>query len=235
MTGQPSPTDKHSTKPPSYRHFEPTQCSRRRMLARLAGAEVRFVTPEQYGKLGPTQEGYWIPEGASNEIGMWGYLDAVRELEGRRFAALVHATGSGGTTAGLVAGSAVHGFETPLVGVCVCNDPDFFYARIEAILRAARMRWPDLLAPPSLREAVEILDGYQGRGYARNRPEEWALLREIAETEGVVLDPVYTVKAMMALRQLIRDGRFGRDDEVLFLHTGGIYGLFPKRDELFQP
>lgn len=80
-----------------------------------------------------------------------------------------------------------------------------------------------------------MLDGFQGRGYALNRAEEWALLREVAETEGVLLDPVYTVKAMMGLRQLIRDGRFGRDDEVLFLHTGGIYGLFPKRDELFQP
>ena len=78
---------------------------------------------------------------------------------------------------------------------------------------------------------IELLDGFQGEGYALNRPEEWMLLREVAASEGVILDPVYTVKAMMGLRQLIRDGRFARGDDVLLLHTGGIYGLFPKRRE----
>jgi D-cysteine desulfhydrase len=202
------------------------------LLCRLAGAEVRFVTPEEYGQLGPTEEGYWIPEGASNEVGMWGYLEACTEIRDRSFDALFHAVGSGGTTAGLVMGATRYHLATPIVGVCVCDrDPDFFYGKVESILRAARVRWPRLPAYPPLKEAVEILDGFQGLGYALNRPEEWSLLREVAETEGIVLDPVYTIKAMMALRQAIRDGRYGRGQEVLFLHTGGIYGLFPKRDE----
>ncbi|MFQ5844273.1 MAG: 1-aminocyclopropane-1-carboxylate deaminase/D-cysteine desulfhydrase [Planctomycetota bacterium] len=201
------------------------------LLDLLAGAEVRLVTPEEYRELGPTDEGYWIPEGASNEVGLWGYVGACEELADRRFSALFHAAGSGGTTAGLAAGRAVRGLETPPVAVCVCNTPDFFYDRVDAILGAARARWPGLPDFGPARETVEILDGFQGRGYAVNRPEEWALLREVAATEGILLDPVYTVKAMMGLRQAIRDGRFGRGEEVLFLHTGGLFGLFPKRDE----
>ncbi|MHC4931258.1 MAG: D-cysteine desulfhydrase family protein [Planctomycetota bacterium] len=201
------------------------------LLCRLAGAEVRLVTPAEYEALGPTREGYWVPEGASNEVGAWGYFEAARELEKHSFHALFHAAGSGGTTAGLVAGFKKHKIGIPLVAVCVCDDPEYFYAKIESILRAMRMRWPRLPAFPEARDAVEILDGFQGRGYALNRPEEWALLHEVAETEGIVLDPVYTVKAMLALRQSIRDGRFTKGQEVCFLHTGGVYGLFPKREE----
>ena len=200
------------------------------LLDLLVGADVRFVTPEEYDRLGPTEEGYWIPEGASNEVGMWGYLSACDEMRERTFDALFHAVGSAGTTAGLIAGR----LETPLVGVCVCDDPEFFYEKIEAILRTARVRWPQLPKLPPVREAVEILDGFQGRGYALNRAEEWSLLREVAASEGVVLDPVYTLKAMMALRQAIRDGRYTEGQDVLFLHTGGIYGLFPKRGEALE-
>lgn len=201
------------------------------LLDVLVGAEVRFVTPEEYRHLKPPADAYWIPEGASNEVGMWGYLAACEEMKERRFAAIVHAVGSGGTTAGLVAGKAIHDVEAPLVGVCVCDDAAFFHGKIESILRAAAMRWPKLGKLPPVHGMVELVDGFVGKGYAQNRPEEWHLLREVAEREGLVLDPVYTVKAMMALRQMIRDGRFTKGQEVCFLHTGGIFGLFPKRAE----
>jgi len=88
------------------------------------------------------------------------------------------------------------------------------------------MRWKLPAAAP-----VEILDGFVGPGYALNEPEDWELLREVASTEGIVLDPVYTIKAMKGQRQAIREGRYTREHKVCFLHTGGIYGLFPKRAE----
>ena len=182
-------------------------------------------------ELGPTTEGFWIPEGASDELGMWGYVNASAELKGYKFDALIHAVGSGGTSAGLVAGRVLHPHDTPLVGVPVCDDADFFHDKIDAIFAAARERWRSLPELPAARDAIEMWDGHQGEGYALNRPAEWSLLREVAQTEGVVLDPVYTLKAMMGLRQAIRDGRFTRGQEVCFLHTGGIYGLFPKREE----
>jgi D-cysteine desulfhydrase len=195
------------------------------LLDRLAGAEIRFVTPERYRLLGPTDEGYWIPEGASNEIGVWGYVRASEELAGHRFDALFHAVGSGGTTAGLVAGKAIHRHGIPLAGVCVCDDAAFFHDKVDRILAAA-----GLPGGPS-RAAVEILDGYVGRGYAQSRPEEWALLREVAALEGLLLDPVYTVKAFLGMREQIRLGRYGAGQEILFLHTGGTFGLFPRRGE----
>jgi D-cysteine desulfhydrase len=210
-----------------YLRGEPVDPDGNHLLDVLAGAEVRFVTPEEYKALGPTAEGYWIPEGASNEVGAWGYIEACGELKGEKFDALVHAVGSGGTSAGLRLGFTRSGIKAALIGVNVCDDAAFFQDKIASIVRAARMRWPQLKAPAEM----EIVDGFVGEGYARNRPEEWALLREIAQTEGLFLDPVYTIKAMLGLRQAIRDGRFGRGDTVLFLHTGGIYGLFPKRLE----
>ncbi|HEX5137151.1 MAG TPA: D-cysteine desulfhydrase family protein [Planctomycetota bacterium] len=201
------------------------------LLDVLVGADVNFVTPEEYRALTPPADAYWIPEGASNEVGMWGYVQACEELRERKFAALVHAVGSGGTTAGLVAGKVLFDVEAALVGVCVCDDAAFFYGKIEAILRAAAMRWKGLGKLPHVPAMVEIVDGFVGKGYAKNRPEEWRLLREVAEIEGLILDPVYTVKAMLALRQMIRDGRFTKGQDVCFLHTGGIFGLFPKRAE----
>lgn len=204
------------------------------LLCRLLGADVRFVSAEAYRALGPSDEGYWIPEGASDAIGMWGYAAAWDELRERSFAAIIHAVGSGGTTAGLVQGRARRGDACRVIGVPVCDDAAFFRDKVARILAEARADQPELASPAADAAdegALELLDGFQGAGYARNRPEEYELLREVARTEGIVLDPVYTLKAMMGLRALIRDGRFGADDEVCFLHTGGVYGLFPKRAE----
>jgi D-cysteine desulfhydrase len=82
------------------------------------------------------------------------------------------------------------------------------------------------------RDQIEIVDGYVGLGYAKSRPEELALLRDVARAEGVVLDPVYTGKAFFGLtRELAKDPRaFG--ERVVFVHTGGIFGLFAQADAL---
>jgi D-cysteine desulfhydrase len=201
------------------------------LLGRMVGAEVRFVTRDEYAELGPTDEGFWIPEGASDAVGCWGYAAACQELLDRSFAGIWHATGSGGTTAGLLLGATLFDMETPIVGVCVCDDPAFFHEKIDRILGDVRARWKRVPAIGPSRECIEIVDGFQGLGYAINRPEEWETIRQVAQLEGVLLDPVYSGKAMHALRSAIADGRYGPNEDVLFLHTGGIYGLFPKRDE----
>ena len=196
------------------------------LIDTLVGAEIRYVTPDEYQELGPTDEAYWIPEGASYDVGLWGYRHAAEEFRGHEFRAIVHAIGSGGTTAGLVAGAP----GSRIVAVCVCDDAAFFHEKILTMLAKANERWPNFHRELDT-GTLEIVDGFQGEGYARNRPEEWTLLREVARTEGVILDPVYTVKAMMGLRAMIHEGRFEKGDDVCFLHTGGIYGLFPKRAE----
>jgi D-cysteine desulfhydrase len=77
----------------------------------------------------------------------------------------------------------------------------------------------------------EIIDGYVGRGYALNQPEELRFIAELAALEGVILDPVYTGKAFRGMVQEIRKGHFGTDERILFIHTGGLYGAFPKNGE----
>jgi D-cysteine desulfhydrase len=215
------------------------------LLDRLVGAEVRWVSRPEYQRraaLFPEvvellrargKKAYVIPEGGSNALGAWGYVRCVEELSQELTpgqATLVYAAGSGGTGAGLILGCKLLGLPWRVVGVNVCDDRDYFVNVIGEIIEQAIARWS--LNVRFDRSEIEICDGHVGVGYARSRPEELATLRDVARAEGIVLDPVYTGKAFHGLRQeLARDPRaFG--ERVVFIHTGGIYGLFPKAAEL---
>jgi D-cysteine desulfhydrase len=82
--------------------------------------------------------------------------------------------------------------------------------------------------------SINLLDGYVGPGYAQAVPAVYELIAELARTEGIVLDPVYTGKAFYALVDQIRQGNFCDTSDIVFIHTGGIFGLFPQRDLLAQ-
>ena len=198
------------------------------VLDRLAGAEVRWITVEQYraraellrATAAEVERGYVVPEGGSNALGSWGYVGCLEELLAQVPApfTVVYACGSGGTGAGLLLGRALlHAHDVRAVGVNVCDDRDYFFGVIGRILKEA--------GHAGAVEGIEIQDGYVGLGYARSRPEEVRLIGEVARAEGLVLDPVYTGKAFFAMAtELLRDReRFGR--RIVFLHTGGIFGL----------
>jgi len=212
------------------------------LLDRLFGAEILFIDLATWRRVDEALEEeantvrraggkpYVIPEGGSNALGSLGYARAVEEIsewskrEGVRFRAIVHATGSGGTTAGLVLGRAASGLEAEILGMAVCDDEAFFRARVDAILADACERFaPGLPISPS---DYAILDAYKGIGYALSTPEELRFLRDVATEEGLVLDPVYTGKAFRGLLGEIEKGRFERGAKVLFVHTGGVFGLF---------
>ena len=212
------------------------------LLDRLAGAEITWISREQYrdraaimaAAAAELRRPYVIPEGGSNALGAWGYVRAVEELASDlagRSATLVYAAGSGGTGAGLVAGVKLLGLDLRVVGVNVCDDRAYFVAAIGAIVEELRRTWGLDFAFERERD-VEILDGYVGRGYAESRPEELRDLAELARTEGIVLDPVYTGKAWHGMAtELRKDPRvFG--ERIVFLHTGGVFGLFPKAAEI---
>jgi len=198
------------------------------VLDHLAGAEVRWITPAEYRDRGErmrsvaaeVDRGYVVPEGGSNALGAWGYAACFEEMleQVPRPFTVIYACGSGGTGAGLLLGRTLRGaHDVRLVGVNVCDDREYFVRVIGAILEDA--------GHPVAAGSIEIQDGYVGLGYARSRPEEIHLLAEVARAEGLVLDPVYTGKAFFALySELSQDrGRFG--PRVVFLHTGGIFGL----------
>jgi len=215
------------------------------LLDKLVGAEIRWVSRDEYKRraqlfvetqgqlLAKARKSYVIPEGGSNALGAWGYVACVEELAhdlGDKPLTIVYAAGSGGTGAGILLGIKLLGLPWRAVGVNVCDDKEYFVAAIGEIVEQAIARWK--LPIQFDRSEIEILDGYVGVGYAKSRPEELTTLRDVARAEGLILDPVYSAKAFHGLRsELLRDPRaFG--ERICFIHTGGIFGLFPKAREL---
>ena len=201
------------------------------LLDRLMGAQTTFITQTQWAERDGIMEAlaadaraaglrpYVIPEGGSNAVGALGYAHAASELaaqaetKGIDLGQVWHATGSGGTTAGLALG--FEGTDVEVCGVAVCDDAAYFDAVITRIT-----------APFGCEPRWRIVEGYKGRGYAQTTREELAFYAEIARREGLVLDPVYSGKAFRALCLEAEAGRVPSDRAIVFVHTGGIYGLF---------
>lgn len=217
------------------------------LLDRLVGAEIHWISRAAWRDRNRLLaeaatrirdaggRAYVVPEGGSNALGSWGYIRAARELvddlagiaSPERPVTVVYACGSGGTGAGLVLGAKLYDFAARgirVAGVNVCDDRAYFIALIQTICAEAESRWQ--LGANITEADIDIVDGHVGAGYARSRPEELATIRDLARSDGVVLDPVYTGKAFHGvLTELAKDkDRFGTT--VAFLHTGGMYGLF---------
>lgn len=217
-------------------------------LNSLVGAEVTFVTKSQYLNreqvfdklekrlLHQGKRPYSIPEGGSNGLGAMGYVRTMEEIHdqmkemGIDFDAIITALGSGGTYAGLLIGKKFLGVRAELIGFNIAATAQYF---VTEILRCARESETLLKIDLDLAEEdIRIIDGYVGKGYAKSRQEEMALIKHVAELEGIILDPVYTGKAMFGLTDQIRKGKFKKGEKILFIHTGGIFGLFPYRSLL---
>lgn len=220
------------------------------MLDCLAGARFTFLTNEVYSTSKPEvaarltedyarqgKTAYFIPVGASNAVGSWGYVRAFEEIVGQAQTAglkvdhIVSATGSGGTTCGLVAGRAMMRLRKPQVwGINICDDAPAFVHDIRLIIGEMNEKYRLRMTPAQT--PVNMIDGYVGEGYAIPYPEEMKLLAEAGRLEGQMLDPVYTAKALYGLSQEIKKGRFRKGENILFIHTGGMFGLFPLRTAL---
>ncbi len=173
----------------------------------------------------------WIPMGASEPIGCWGYIRAVAELADQLRALGIDAcdvimpVSSGGTYAGALLGALLHRLEgMRLWGVPVSDDVAFHTREIGGLCR----RTVDQFALPIKfhDSAMRFIEGYIGEGYAIPYAAATDAIRLLGRTEGTILDPVYTAKAFCALVDGVQDGRFGRERPVVFIHTGGIFSDF---------
>jgi 1-aminocyclopropane-1-carboxylate deaminase/D-cysteine desulfhydrase-like pyridoxal-dependent ACC family enzyme len=196
---------------------------------------------------------YGIPVGGSNGLGSWGYIQGVDELvqqlqqadEALSVDHVVFASGSGGTAAGIAIGLALAyggGVSTsdgsarrkrPQVhAVGVCDSPDYFYGQVAKI--AAEMGLvvlQDRTLDDFVREHLTVHQG-KGLGYAVSTPDELAFVASFARDTGVLLDPVYSGKALYQFVQLVKqDPESYRDQTILFWHTGGTLGLYDKVDD----
>jgi len=219
-------------------------------LHRLVGTHVHLVPPQKYltgllpkmKQLGDEIEmksgapAYLIPIGGSNSVGLFGYLEGWRELYEvdkvtEKFDDVVVAVGSGGTASGLAIGNYLSGQKVKVHAVAVCDNDEYFYDHCDEMLSEL-----GLSETTKARDILDVIDGYQGNGYAKSTTEELELLRNIARTTGILLDPVYTLKAVRGLlHELAQNETQGeptrrfQGNRILFVHTGGIFGLFDMR------
>jgi L-cysteate sulfo-lyase len=208
------------------------------LLDQLFGAEVRHTSSREERAL--TMEAvskelksagrrpYVIPLGASTPLGAAGFALGVQEIlaSGLRPDAIVHSTSSGGTQAGLIAGCALFGLKARIRGVSADEPSAALAATVRAIVESLADRLGGSRASLGAERDIDVDDGFVGEGYGVPTDASTEALTLVARHEGIVLDPVYTAKAMAGLIDRIRRGGFSAGDTVLFWHTGGQAGLF---------
>jgi D-cysteine desulfhydrase len=210
------------------------------LLDLLAGAYINVITPEQWfdrnqlmaDEAEHQQAGghraWVIPEGASDVMGMWGFVVAMREVADQIAVisgappVVWHAASSGGTTAGI--GWAVDrlSLDLPVVACSVGDPSDQLEAKVAAIWAAASLEMNAGL--PTV--PIDYVDDHIGGGYGVVSDTDLALQAEATSLTGLVFDPTYTGKALVGLRREIDRGRYGADDNIVFWHTGGGFAVF---------
>lgn len=164
-----------------------------------------------------------IPVGASNAIGSYGYINCYNEIIAQekemniQFDSINLAVGSGGTYAGLWYGNEQAKSNKKIIGYSVDDTAEAFKQAIIQIVR-------DIEHCEHHFDTISINDQYVGLGYGKTTDEELAFYIEIARNEGIIFDPVYTGKAFRGLVTEIKQGKYDTEDNILFLHTGGIQG-----------
>ena len=226
---------------PDYNH------SGNALLNQLLGARVHRLTAGQdlnavmalraQTLRASGQKPYVVPVGGSNAIGAMGYVNCGLELaqqiqvQGFSFDAIVLATGSAGTQAGLLAGLALAGQDIPVLGVTVSRSSGEQCQKVLALVHEVQA----LLQQPKLHEDhVICFDQYYGLAYGDPTPPMIEAVRLAASLEGLFLDPVYSGKAFAGLLDLVRHGYFDISERILFLHTGGAPALFAYSDCLSE-
>ena len=172
---------------------------------------------------------YIIPLGGSNVMGAASYVLAMQELMSQLTAAsinidfIVFASSSGGTHAGIVLGAEAYGFRGQILGISVDHPAEDLQMQVSALATATATHLG--ISNVSIANRVEVNDDYLGDGYAMVGDTEREAIQMVAQLEGILLDPVYTGRAMGGLIDLIRWGAFTRGQSVLFWHTGGAAAL----------
>lgn len=209
----------------------------------IAGANITYVDDEEFIKhetiMNDIKEdynrkgkiAYIIPLGASNGVGTLGYLEAYNEIttfessKNVEFDTIVCAIGSGGTYSGLLLGNHLNNKDKRIIGYSVGGSSEYFQVRVnKIILETINLLGIQLVMEPTWGHHL-IVDKFQGLGYAVTTKKEIDFIKYIAKYEGIILDPVYTGKAFYGLYQQIKRGELNQCENILFIHTGGIFGI----------
>jgi 1-aminocyclopropane-1-carboxylate deaminase/D-cysteine desulfhydrase-like pyridoxal-dependent ACC family enzyme len=208
------------------------------LLNRLLGAEIEYIASREERAAAVRavlarlerdgRKAYFVPLGASTPLGALAFAAAVGELleQGSAPDVIVHASSSGGTQAGLVAGVALHKARTRIIGVSA-DDPA---SQIESVVRSVIAGMGPLLHTDGEAlvsgSTISVDDTHVGSGYGSPTPASSEAQELAARSEALFVDHTYTAKALGALLAYVRSGRIGRGETVVFWHTGGQVGLF---------
>jgi L-cysteate sulfo-lyase len=171
---------------------------------------------------------YCVPYGASNILGAIAYATTISEIDSQATAqgcnpvAIVHASGSAGTQSGLIVGASIAMPCVRIVGIDIDAEPDRVRADVATFARGAS----NLLDVSFDEASVEVVAGHAGPAYGVPHAATIEAIRLAGQLEALPLDPVYTGKALAGLIALIREGRWRKEEDVVFVHTGGAPLLF---------
>src|SRR3989442_586066 len=215
-------------------------------LERLS-ADIRYCTDAEWAKIDETlhdiaareraqgRSPYIIPESGATVVGALGYLACGQEVAQQvrhgapEFDTIAITDFSGGSQAGLLMAKQLTGLRAEIVGVPIAWEAARVGPDVTDVTERALIRFGLAVRPPA---EVRLLDGYQGVGRAAVRKDELDTMLKLARVEGIVLDPVYTAKAFTGLLDTLRRDPRALGRRVCFVHTGGVFSVFPYRAAL---
>ncbi len=215
-------------------------------LDKMSGTAIKYLTKKRYDNVASEmlkdsrrlqtkgKKVYVLPAGGSTPLGIWGYINFIQELNEQidlsKMKGILSAAGSGGTSAGMLLGSALLGLNLKIYGVNVVDDAETTRSIIIRLVE-------DCINDFKLKVKVDynnlvILDGYSTEGYKSIADNKLKLIKRFFQSSGILLDPAYTGKAFYAYNENFIKGK--KRSNVLFLHTGGIFGIFSKRRKYLE-
>ena len=215
-------------------------------LDKIFGAEISFLTKNDFSRVNDImfeergemitkgKRVYVIPEGGSTTLGIWGYISFMYELKEqfdiKKLSGITVAAGSGGTAAGLLVGSALLNSNLKVYAVNVLYPEQLIKKKIMRLAEGCILDYK--LSCKLNEDRLEVIDGYSTEGYKNISEDKISLIKEFAATSGILLDPAYTGKAFKAYYDNFLTANKGMKN--LFLHTGGLFGVFGKRDKYLK-
>ncbi len=221
---------------------EPAIANGNFLLDRILGANIHFTGDQRKGEsltdiaIKLRQEGfrpYIIPYGGSNGIGARGFVDAVAEVKlqlqewGAEVDRIIFASSSGGTQAGLMVGKLLRNFRAEILGIAIDKDEIEGKPFVQQVVDVANETASLLKIKERFTiDEVKLKENYVGAGYGIVGELEKEAIYLTASLEGILVDPVYTGRAMGALIDMVRTGEIKKNEIILFWHTGGSPALF---------
>lgn len=216
---------------------KPEKFSANLLIDKYLGAKITFVKSEDWDKwlncalqlkdflIRKGKKPYFMPIGGSNIIGVQGYLEAFKEIKDYtqvHFDYIFHATASGGTQSGLIAGSILFNYNTKVIGIAVAKSSDKLKSEINSLLNEFFRNNSVLIKNYN----IVVDDRFIGKGYAIPTRQSQMVIKKFARKEGLFLDSVYTGKAALGMLKWLEEKKVSKGANVLFIHTGGNVEFF---------